>query len=101
MVTERSLVCTKLPRTSGDLAMWSKGARGGAAGGIPATSPAGLAGEAAREGPGVERKWPRGLLTSEGRPATGDGGRRRQRPREEPLRRVGSSGRSTSELGSY
>jgi hypothetical protein len=38
--------------------MWSSGYGGGAAGGIPATSPASLAGEVAREGPGVERaQW--------------------------------------------
>jgi hypothetical protein len=63
-----------------------QGVRGGAAGGIPATSPAGSVGEAAWEGPGVERKSPGGLLTSKGRPATVDGGRQRRRPREEPLR---------------
>jgi hypothetical protein len=55
--------------------MWSKGARGGAACRIPATSPAGSAGETAWEGPGVERKRLGGLLTSEGRPAVGDGRR--------------------------
>jgi hypothetical protein len=81
--------------------MWSKGARGGAAYRIPATSPAGSAGEAAREGPTVERKQLGGLLTSERRPAVGNGGRRRRRPREKPLRRAGSSGSSTGELGSY
>jgi hypothetical protein len=81
--------------------MWSKGARGGAACRIPATSPAGSAGEAAREGPGVERKQLGGLLTSERRPAVGDGGRRRRRPREKPLRRAGGLSRPTSELRSY
>jgi hypothetical protein len=49
--------------------MWSKGARGGAACRIPASSPVGSAGEAAWEGLGVERKRLGGLLTSEGRPA--------------------------------
>jgi hypothetical protein len=62
------------------------GVEGGAAGGIPTTSPASSAGEAAREGPGVERKRLGGLITTEGRPAVGYGGRRRRRPQEKPLR---------------
>jgi hypothetical protein len=74
---------------------------GGAAGGIPATSPASSAAEVAREGPGVEMKRLGGLLTSEGRQAVGDGGRRRRRPREKPLRRAGGSGRTTSARGGY
>jgi hypothetical protein len=77
------------------------GVEGGAAGRIPATSPAGSAGEVAREGPGVERKWLGGLLTSEGRPAVGDGGRRRWQTQEKPLRRAGGSGRTTSARGGY
>jgi hypothetical protein len=47
-IIDRPLVCTKLPGTPLGFAMWSKGQRGGAAGEIPATSPAALAGEVAR-----------------------------------------------------
>jgi hypothetical protein len=54
--------------------MWSKGARGDAACRIPATSPADSVGEAAREGPGVERKR-LGGLTHVGGTAGGRGRR--------------------------
>jgi hypothetical protein len=46
-ITNRLLVCTKLPGTIWGFAMWSKGARGGATGRIPAMPAAGLAGEVA------------------------------------------------------
>jgi hypothetical protein len=49
-ITGSPLVCTKLPGTIRGFAMWSKGQRCGAAGEIPGTSPAALAGEVAREG---------------------------------------------------
>jgi hypothetical protein len=46
-ITDRPLVCTKLPGTIWGFAMWSKGARGGAAGRIPARPAAGVAGKVA------------------------------------------------------
>jgi hypothetical protein len=47
-ITDRPLVCTKLLGTTRGFAMWSKGARGGAACRIPARPAAGLAGEVAK-----------------------------------------------------
>jgi hypothetical protein len=44
-ITDRPLVCTKLPRTTWGFAMWSKGLEGGAVRRILARPPARLAGE--------------------------------------------------------
>jgi hypothetical protein len=74
---------------------------GGAAGEIPATSPASSAGEVAREGPGVERPWWRCSFVADATPAGGHGGDPRRRPLGALLRRAGGSGRPTSERGAF
>jgi hypothetical protein len=47
-ITDKPLVCTKLPGTIWGFAMWSKEARGSAAGSIPARLAAGVAEKVAR-----------------------------------------------------
>jgi hypothetical protein len=69
--------------------MRSSGYGGGAAGGIPATSPASLAGEVAREGPGVERaRWGCSFVAG-ATPAGWHGGDPRRRPLGALLWRAG------------
>jgi hypothetical protein len=68
-----------------------QGQGGGAAGRIPATSPAALAGEAAGEGLGVAGNRLGCLLTAERRPAVGCGGGWRRPPLRALLRRAGGS----------
>jgi hypothetical protein len=78
-----------------------QGGKGGTAGRIPARPAAGVTGKVAREGLRVAGTRLGGLLTAEGRPAIGCGGRRRWRPLEETPRRAGGSGRTTSEHGGF
>jgi hypothetical protein len=100
-ITDRPLVCTKLPGTIWGFVMWSKEARGSAAGWIPARLAAGVAEKVAREGLGIVGIRLRGLLTVERQPTVGCGGRRWQRPLGALLQRACSSAWPTSGCGSF
>jgi hypothetical protein len=84
-ITGRPLVCTKLPGTTWGFAMWSKGARGGAACRLPARPAAGLAGEVA----GMEVGFTLARLVTgvwaEMSPVSSRGGAGRRWPRAVPM----------------
>jgi hypothetical protein len=80
-ITDMPLVCTKPPGTIWGFAMWSKGARGGAAGRIPARLAAGLAGEVARMKEGFTLARLVTGVWAETLPASSHGGAGRRWPR--------------------